>query len=78
MDALVFVGRGAAETWEVYERGASKRQLGVIRRADSALMVIPVEGSPLEGVSPGPYETLDAALASIGRHLGGTCETWTP
>jgi hypothetical protein len=79
MDALVFVGRGSVGTWDVYARDPKDLQLGVIREGkDSYFRVVPIQGTPLEGIRPSDHDDLEDAMAAIGRHLQGTCTKWMP
>jgi hypothetical protein len=75
MDALVFVSRGSVGSWDVYARDPKDLALGIIRESkDGTLHIIPVRGSPLEGLPTREHADLDAAMAAIARHLNGTCQ----
>jgi hypothetical protein len=78
MDATVFAqGRGV---WHV-NACPTMRSLGdLLMEPDKSLTILADEGSPLSGISPGPYAALNIAMDAIASHLGGRCEpaqrTW--
>jgi hypothetical protein len=50
------------------------RSLGeVMRQPDKTLKIKPDRGSDLEGILPGPYQSIEKASEAIGVHLGGQC-----
>ncbi len=72
MDATVFAqGHGV---WHV-NACPTMRSLGdLLMEPDRSLTILADEGSPLCGISPGPYAALDLAMKAIATHLGGRCE----
>jgi hypothetical protein len=72
MDATVFTqGRGI---WHV-NASPTMRSLGdLLAGPDRTLTIVPDdEGSALHGVNPGPYATVEEAMAAIGAYLKGQC-----
>ncbi len=71
MDAAVFAqGMGL---WRV-SASPSMRGLGeVLKREDKTFRIVPDEGSDLEGISAGPYASLDEVTAAMGAFLDGRC-----
>jgi hypothetical protein len=72
MDATVFSGgRGV---WQV-NASPTMRSLGhLIMGRDRTVRVVPDErSSVLHGVNPGPYGSVEEAMAAIGIYLGGQC-----
>ena len=72
MDATVFAeGRGV---WHV-NASPTMRSLGeiVVGPQKTATIVPDDASSLLEGVNPGPYSSVEEAMAAIGVHLGGQC-----
>ncbi len=72
MDATVFTqGRGM---WHV-NASPSMRSLGDLSmEPDRTVTIIPDdEGSGFHGINPGPYATVEDAMAAIGAYLGGKC-----
>lgn len=72
MDATVFAeGQGI---WHV-NASPTMRSLGdLVQGADKTVTIRPDdETSALHGVDPGPYGSLEDAMAAIGAHLGGQC-----
>ncbi len=72
MDARVFAEGGGV--WHVMA-SPSMRSLGdLLMAADRTVTIEPDDASALNGIDPGPYATLDAAMSAIGAHLGGQCQ----
>jgi len=71
MDAKVY--SEAPGIWHV-NAFPTMRSLGeVIRHPDKTLRIKPDRGSDLDGVSPGPYPSLQEAMDAIALHLDGQC-----
>jgi hypothetical protein len=50
------------------------QELGRLAQGDGRkLTILPLEGSPLAGINPGPYADRGDAMAAISAHLNGTC-----
>ncbi|MBM0203965.1 hypothetical protein JNW90_13230 [Micromonospora sp. STR1s_5] len=82
MDAVVVLS--GATSWRV-ETADSWKPIGVIEElTDGKFHVVAGtanddhHASPLWGISHGPFETLQEAMAAISVKLGGTCERWRP
>ena len=59
--------------WRV-SASPSMRGLGdLIQHEGQSFTITPDEGSDLQGITAGPYATLNEAMAAIGAFLGGTC-----
>ena len=72
MDATVFPeGQGV---WHV-NASPTMRSLGeiVVGRHKTATIVPDDASLMLEGVNPGPYGSVDEAMAAIGAYLAGQC-----
>ena len=72
MDATVFAqGRGV---WHV-NASPTMRSLGdLLMGADQTVTIVPDdELSALHGVNPGPYATVEDAMAAVGAFLEGQC-----
>jgi hypothetical protein len=51
-----------------------EQELGqIVQSEDRTLRIVPLEGSPLESIDPGPYTDRGAAMAAISAHLRGMC-----
>jgi hypothetical protein len=72
MDATVFAeGRGV---WHV-NASPTMRSLGdLLQGPEKTITIRPDDRtSALHGVDPGPYGSLEDAMAAIGAYLGGRC-----
>ena len=73
MNTLVFLVSPTPPTLQIIAED-SGQELGQIVEIDARkLTIVPLEGSPLEGVNPGPYTNRGDAMAAISAHLSGTC-----
>jgi hypothetical protein len=51
-----------------------EQELGqIVQGEDRTLRIVPLSGSPLESIDPGPYSDRGAAMAAISAHLKGMC-----
>ena len=72
MDATVFAqGQGV---WHVNAHPTMRSLGDLLMEPDRSLTILADEGSPLCGISPGPYAALNIAIDAIATHLGGRCE----
>ena len=71
MDATVFSqGRGLRRV----NASPTMRSLGeLLMGPDKTISILPDERSALHGVSPGPYGSVEDAMAAIGKYLAGQC-----
>ena len=73
MDVIV-TGSDGGKTWQLAD--LLGRSMGYIEESVPGSFRIHAEGHAVETmaeIEPGPFPTLDAALAEIERHTRGTC-----
>ncbi len=76
MDATVFSqGRGV---WHV-NASPTMRSLGdLLMGPRKTITIVADKGSALHGINPGPYASLERAMAAIATYLAGQCRHAPP
>lgn len=71
MDSTIFSqGRGV---WHV-NASPTMRSLGdLLMGPRKTITIVPDEGAALHGINPGPYTSLEGAMAAIATYLAGQC-----
>jgi hypothetical protein len=72
VNAVLFVQGGGL--WRV-NASPTMRSLGEVTRGPDKTFTVAsdAEAYALDGIHPGPYASLDDAMAAIAAHLGGSC-----